>query len=83
MTKVRVNGATLVGVDEIKDGVCNAFHALLSKSGDWRSSSRGLCFVMLGSDSSESLEEPFLRWKFSLLFPVLVGMRLQVHMVLP
>ena len=34
MTKVRVNGATLTEVEEIKDMVCTVFHALLSKSGN-------------------------------------------------
>ena len=59
MTKVRVNGAILMEVDGIKDGVCNAFHALLFEMGDWRLSIRGFCFEVLGSDSSRSLDEPF------------------------
>ncbi|RVW30931.1 hypothetical protein CK203_097321 [Vitis vinifera] len=59
LTKVRVNGALLTKVDEIKDGVRRAFHTLLSKSRDGRPTIRGLCLKILGRDNSRSLEEPF------------------------
>ena len=59
LTKERVNGAILIEDDEIKDRVHRAYHFLLSKMGYWRPSIKGLCFEVLRSDCSKSLEEPF------------------------
>ena len=36
-----------------------AYHFLLSEMGYWRPSIKGLCFEVLRSDCSKSLEEPF------------------------
>lgn len=59
ITKIRVNGAILMEVGEIKDGKCKAFHVLLSEMTNWRPSIRGLCSEELESDSSTSLEKLF------------------------
>lgn len=59
ITKIRVDGAILMEVSEIKDGKCKAFQVLLSEMTNWRPSIRGLCFEELESENSTSLEELF------------------------
>ena len=82
LTKVRVNGALLAEVDDIKDRVCRAFHTLLAKSRDWRLTMRVLCFKVLGRESSSILEGLSWRRKFWMLSIAFVGKRLQAQMVL-
>ncbi|RVW28259.1 hypothetical protein CK203_083684 [Vitis vinifera] len=55
LTKVRVDEVTLIVDEEIKVGVCRTYHTLLSETGDWRPSIRGLHFKALGEDRSKSL----------------------------
>ncbi|RVW76112.1 hypothetical protein CK203_049148 [Vitis vinifera] len=55
LTKVRVDEVTLIVDEEIKVGVCRTYHTLLSETGDWRLSIRGLHFKALGEDRSKSL----------------------------
>ena len=59
LTKVKINGVTLIDEDEIKARVCRAYQALLSNSGDWRSRVRGLQFGVSGEDKSRKFELPF------------------------
>ncbi|RVX14205.1 hypothetical protein CK203_011305 [Vitis vinifera] len=57
LDKLRVNGVLLVGEDNIKDGVANAFfQMILSEVGKWRPSIDGLVFNSLLFASSTALE---------------------------
>ena len=57
LDKLRVNGVLLVGEDNIKDGVANAFfQMILSEVGKWRPSIDGLVFNSLLFAGSTALE---------------------------
>ena len=59
LSKIRVNGATLSSIEDIKEGVCRAYWSLISVFGDWRPSTNGLNFKELGEGLASSLEVMF------------------------
>ncbi|RVW42464.1 putative ribonuclease H protein [Vitis vinifera] len=59
LSKIKVNGANLSSLEDIKEGVCRAYQSLLSDSGDWRPSINGLNFKELGEGLASSLEVMF------------------------
>ncbi|RVX05165.1 hypothetical protein CK203_020241 [Vitis vinifera] len=64
LTKVKINGVTLIDEDEIKARVCRAYQALLSNSGDWRSRVRVYSLGCRGKTNLESLSCLLRKRKF-------------------
>ena len=59
LTKVKIKGVTLTNENKIWAGVCRAYQSLLSESGNWRPSVRGLQFGVLGEEKSRKLRVAF------------------------
>ena len=59
LTKVKIKGVTLTDENKIWAGVCRAYQSLLSESGNWRPSVRGLQFGVLGEEKSRKLRVAF------------------------
>ncbi|RVW48216.1 hypothetical protein CK203_069509 [Vitis vinifera] len=59
LTKVEINRVTLIANEEIKDGVCRAYHTLLLYMG-LEIEHKGLHFKVLEEDRSKSLKVSFL-----------------------
>ena len=56
LVKIRVNREILPEDTNIKDGVTNFFHNLVSKTIEWRPNINGMSFEILSRENSESLE---------------------------
>ena len=56
LVKIRVNREILLEDTNIKDGVTNFFHNLVSKTIEWRPNINGMSFEILSRENSESLE---------------------------
>ena len=56
---ITVDGRKLTEETEIKEGVVNVFHNILSEKGDWRPSISGLPFSSLDSVQAGLLEDVF------------------------
>ena len=59
MAKIKINGSWITEDCEIKEEVRRAFQLLLSTSGDWQPSIRGLSFEGLDDFEVAGLEKPF------------------------
>ena len=82
LSKVKINGVTLIDEEDMKSGVCRAYQTLLSENEDWRPRVGDLQFRVLGTERSRSLEEPFLD-KRSVRSPVQLLQRYLVRMASP
>ena len=60
LSKVKINGVTLIDEEDIKSGVCRAYRTLLSENEDCRPRIRDLQFRVLGIERYRSLEASFL-----------------------
>ena len=63
LVKIRVNREILSEDANIKDGVTNFFHNLVSKTMEWRPNINGMSFEILSREDSESLETLFFEEK--------------------
>ena len=62
--KLRINGALLEGENNIKEGVTNAFHLLLSEMRKWWPSIKRLVFNSLSPAVAVDVELPFFEGEF-------------------
>lgn len=69
LVKIKINSSWLLEENEIKEGMARAFQNLLTESGDWRPSLKGLDFERIGAKDVVRLEEAFNEGEvFSALF---------------
>lgn len=59
MVSIRVNGIWVSKDANIKEGVANAFHGLVTEVRDWRPSIRRISFTSFENADSRTLENPF------------------------
>ena len=59
LDKIEINGVWLTEEQDVREGVANAFHQLLSENSDWKADIEGLHLDLLSLQESESLELPF------------------------
>ncbi|RVW17754.1 Transposon TX1 uncharacterized 149 kDa protein [Vitis vinifera] len=59
LSKVKINGVTLIDEEDIKSRMCRAYRTLLLENADWRLRNGDLQFHVLGTERSRSLEVPF------------------------
>ena len=59
LDKIKINGVWLTEEQDVREGVANAFHQLLSENSDWKADIEGLHLDLLSLQESESLELPF------------------------
>ena len=59
LDKIEINGVWLTEEQDVREGVANAFHQLLSESSEWKADIKGLQLDHLSLQEAESLELPF------------------------
>ncbi|RVW48943.1 Transposon TX1 uncharacterized 149 kDa protein [Vitis vinifera] len=59
MVKIKINGAWVSEDRDIKEGVVQAFHSLLSETDEWRPRCNGLQVGVLEGEAAALLEAPF------------------------
>ena len=59
MVKIKINGAWVSEERDIKEGVVQAFHSLLSETDEWRPRCNGLQVGVLEGEAAILLEAPF------------------------
>ena len=59
LVRIKIYGIWLTEDQEIREGVTNAFHLILSDNMDWRAEIDGLSFSTLKFEEARSLEVPF------------------------
>ena len=59
LDKIKINGVWLTEEQDVREGVANAFHQLLSENSEWKTDIEGLQLNHLSAQEVESLELPF------------------------
>ncbi|RVW26415.1 hypothetical protein CK203_086142 [Vitis vinifera] len=59
LVKIKINGAWVLEERDIKEGVVQAFHSLLSETDEWRPRCNGLQVGVLEGEDAALLEAPF------------------------
>ena len=59
MVKIKINGMWVSEENDIKEGVVQAFHSLLSETVEWRPRCNGLQVGVLEGETATMLEAPF------------------------
>ncbi|RVW90110.1 Transposon TX1 uncharacterized 149 kDa protein [Vitis vinifera] len=59
MVKIKINGTWVSEESDIKEGVVQAFHSLLSETAEWRPRCNGLQVGVLEGENATMLEAPF------------------------
>ena len=59
LDKIKINGVWLTEEQDVREGVANAFHQLLSESSEWKADIEGLQLDHLSLQEAESFELPF------------------------
>ena len=59
LDKIKVNGVWLTEEKDVREGLANAFHQLLSEDSGWKTDIEGLHLEHLSIQEAESLELPF------------------------
>ena len=59
INKIQIGGEWLMGAEDLRSGVVNAYRDLLSNPGEWRASPKGLNLSRLEERESANLEMPF------------------------
>ena len=60
LVKIKISGSWVIEERDIKDGVVQVFHSLLSKTDEWRPRCNGLQVGVLEGEVAGMLEAPFL-----------------------
>ena len=59
LDKIKINGVWLKKEQDVREGVANAYHQMLSKNAKWKADIRGLQLDHLSLQEAENLELPF------------------------
>ena len=81
LVKIKINGSWETEECDIKDGVVQVFHSLVSTIDEWRPKCNGLQVGVLEGEAAALLEAPFLRKRCLVLSRTSMGIKLLVLMV--
>ena len=81
MVKIKINGMWVSEENDIKEGVVQAFHSLLSKTAEWRPRCNGLQVGVLERETTTMLEAHFSEEEILVLYRISIGIKLLVLMV--
>ncbi|KAJ9685002.1 hypothetical protein PVL29_017148 [Vitis rotundifolia] len=59
LNRIRINGVWLSEEQEIREGIANAFHQMLSEDSKWKADIGGLNLKQISPQEAESMELPF------------------------
>ena len=80
--KLRINEILITEEEELKQGIVDAFKALLSDQGKWRANPEALNFSKIDQSDIQDWNCPSQKKKCILLSTSLMGLRHQVRKVL-
>ena len=59
LDKIKINGVWLTKEQDVREGIANAYHQMLSENAKWKADIRGLQLDHLSLQEAENLELPF------------------------